>query len=556
MTETAHETASLRWRRVFAWTYFVLVLCYVGWHKLPWFKADTLYVSPEGSDWNSGTSKTAPLRSINNALSRIAISGHVYILPGTYNERLHVRTGGTADKPLIIEAVEPANTKLTWSRKIPDDFSLHWRAHKHGIYRAKVDWPIYQVRHNGKWLFRAAYNPKQLEILVTKKNARSAFHYSDGELLIYLADTNDIHTAEFEVNAPVPKPREWGEFRSANIWLEADHVELRGLQCEFGIGSGVTLWNASYATIADCSFTGTNIGVNASHGVKFNHDLKLQRCLYHNYPQSDWRKVAPNRNGQKKKPEERRWLDWKEIYANYASSSLIATTNGNVLIEDCLVAHSGDGMKVTNGSPNANIVVRNNLIMGCTDDAFELDGPGVNVTLTGNVVMNSHQNLGISPVTEGPCLIENNLFLHPDLYLNLSQIKLQGNKPDQIIRNVHINNNVFFGNWLSYKSNNTIENVEFSKNTFVTRKQIEPHWPFGVIENQNRYADLVEDDVHQYQPIGIIETFRSFDFEDSAKIVESIAAERSNSNRPGPQWLEWERQPCLDDMRPWREVQD
>ena len=270
-----------------------------------------------------------------------------------------------------------------------------------------------------------------------------------------------------------------GEFRSANIWLEADHIELRGLQCEFGIGSSVTLWDTQDVAIIDCSFTGTNVGVNARNvRSKRNPRLTITRCWYHNYPQFLWRMD---------------WLPWKEIYSVYSSSSLVSAPRGDVIVEDCLVSHAGDGMQINNLESSNAIRIQNNLVVGCTDDAFELDGYGVNVEVRNNCVINAHQNLGISPVRVGPCEIAGNIFIHPLVRLNGSLLKFMAPDPLDTIKNVKVHNNAFAGNWICYGTKNEIESVLIRNNLFWYRAEVDPRWPSGIEESNNEYNRMPEE---------------------------------------------------------------
>ncbi|MDD5268875.1 MAG: right-handed parallel beta-helix repeat-containing protein [Methylococcales bacterium] len=57
--------------------------------------AATYYVSPTGNDTNSGTSLSAPVRTIKNALSKAKLSGDtIYMLTGTYAEAIWIGSSG------------------------------------------------------------------------------------------------------------------------------------------------------------------------------------------------------------------------------------------------------------------------------------------------------------------------------------------------------------------------------------------------------------------------------------------------------------------------------
>ncbi|MGZ3802782.1 MAG: right-handed parallel beta-helix repeat-containing protein [Pseudobdellovibrionaceae bacterium] len=69
--------------------------CIQGILTLSQANAATYYVSTSGSDSSSGTSQTAPFRTIRQALSRAQASGDIiYVMTGTYNETVNISQSG------------------------------------------------------------------------------------------------------------------------------------------------------------------------------------------------------------------------------------------------------------------------------------------------------------------------------------------------------------------------------------------------------------------------------------------------------------------------------
>jgi hypothetical protein len=76
-------------------------------------EAVTYYISPSGSDSNSGTSSTSPWKTFNNAVRKLQAGDSLVVKNGTYNASnsgyLHVACGtnavnGTASRPITIRA--------------------------------------------------------------------------------------------------------------------------------------------------------------------------------------------------------------------------------------------------------------------------------------------------------------------------------------------------------------------------------------------------------------------------------------------------------------------
>jgi hypothetical protein len=101
-----------------------------------------LYVSPTGSDSNSGTLATAPLRTLTAAASKASsnrssnLSTKIILMPGTYREASTVQIYGTSNYPIVIEAQTPGTAIISgsdlepasqWSlTATPNVYSLPW----------------------------------------------------------------------------------------------------------------------------------------------------------------------------------------------------------------------------------------------------------------------------------------------------------------------------------------------------------------------------------------------------------------------------------------------
>ena len=66
--------------------------------------AATYYVSPSGNNANTGTSTSAPFRTIQYAMDRVVAGDTVVLRGGTYREQVESIRGGTLDKPVYLVA--------------------------------------------------------------------------------------------------------------------------------------------------------------------------------------------------------------------------------------------------------------------------------------------------------------------------------------------------------------------------------------------------------------------------------------------------------------------
>ena len=505
---------------------------------LPWIlphfrsgKPQVLYVSPAGSDWNRGNSLRKALRSIQRAVDAARPGDRIVVQPGKYRERLHIRRGGLPGRPIVIEAADPGTVSISWSADVNRELVWSWHVEGDGIYSTVTRWPVCRASADGETLFCVPWGGlNELRTLAKRDGAWGAFCNDGTKLCVYLRNARHPTDARLIVNRPVPPPREWGEFKSANVWVEADWIELRGLRLEFGIGAGVLLWNAENVTVTDCAFSEATFGIKAGCGIKPARNLRIERCLYHNYPQHQWRES---------------WLSWNEVYAAYSSSTLVYAIDDGTTVKDCVVAHFGDALRLTTRDQpmQHGLVAEGNWLAFGTDDAIEFDGSARHVRFRDNLVLDCHESLGVSPVSQGPVTIQGNLFLHPRTKLNGAQVKLLSPRLPIGIRNVEIRRNVFYGNWLCWWNETPVSDVHVHDNLFAVRSQKSPPWPKGVIESSNLYWSIApqEDELQDVNSVVLWLQDRVGETDHRQVLNETLAHAR---RRPGPSWWDYRKHPA------------
>lgn len=495
-----------------------------------WVRAGVIYVSPEGFDGYPGHSPTWAVKTIQRAAELASPGETVIILPGVYAEDIRIRRGGTADRPVVFRARDPGTVTITGVADPQALQKLVWRDEGSGIRSTVAPWPIHRLRWDDATLFHVAWGGlSRLRALTAKPGAWGAFAYDPESKRVFAFLPGDAWRSQPKLltHRAVPNPREWGNIRSANIWLEADHVVLEGLRFDFGVGAGLLLWNASGLTVRDCLFAGADIGIAAHPRIGGAVQVRVEHSLYHNYPQYHW---------------QRDWLPWREVYASYASSSLVALGGRGVQVVDNLVSNGGDAVQVSpeRGDGPWGALVRGNLFFRGTDDAIEAEGEVHGVHILENLVYDHHQNLGLSPVWHGPVLVERNRFLHPHGGLNGSQVKLlnpdppPGAPPAPPIRNITLRENIFVGRWLAW-SNSPVVDVSVTDNAFALQRPQESRWPAGLVEQGNTMSSLPEsgyadpgNDPRWWQMANL-------------RMPESL-------HRPGPRWLDWSESPATRDI--------
>lgn len=483
----------------------------------------TIWVSPDGLDLPWRGVGSAPFRSIQHALDRARPGDEIRLLPGVYRERIRIRRGGVSGRPLRLVADVPGTVTISGYAEPEIARELIWASLGEGIYRANPPWPVYQLRIDGSHAFFARWGDlSALRALARRENAFDAFVWdaAAGHLYLFIEGGKAPSSVHVDINGPVPSPREWGNIRSANVRVEHGHVVIEGLRLEGGVGAGVHAWAAEDVQVRETLIEGATFGVNALPSLCAPRRLQVERTLYHNYPQADWRRSG--------------WLDWKQVYANYSSATLVASPDPGVVVSESIVAHFGDGVRLSPGqqstAPGAR--VSRSLFYAGTDDALEIDGAGRDVTFHGNLVFDTHESLSFSPVTRGPVRVEQNLFLHPVAGLNGASLKFLPpmNLADRSVRNVQVRQNLFVGNWLSWHQVPVVDSA-LEANTLVMQRTQDPPLPEGLHLAANRF---VRRDELEVDPIHDAETWRP-------PWWRGIAA--------GPSWLGTSGLPFLPEMK-------
>lgn len=515
-----------------------------------------IYVSASGSDWRSGKSPERALATIQRAADIARPGSVVVILPGVYRQRVRIRSSGKLGEPIVFRAKQPGSVAISGQPASQSLLGLEWQEQGRGIFSTTFPWPIRQVRSRGRQ-FLAFESLAALKEATAHPSACHAFCMSENDLYLYLPDSAHPSEMSIETHGPVPAPLANGVWRAANVWVEGNHIRFEGVRFDFGVGYGIRIWDGGDIAVHDCLFTASERGVYAVVGLRPTPNLRLEHCLFHNYPQGDWARA---------------WMSWKELYGRTGNHGLLSSWSDGAVVRSNIVVHASDALYVStdNVPTHSGADVSDNLIAYCTDDAVEFDGFAKKVRFRHNLVYDCHESLGVSPVLAGPTTIESNLFLHPSDGINGAQVKLlspwvhRGPPRNGPIRNVAILNNTFVGNWLCWYGGVRVEDVRISRNVFAVQRQNTPPWPSGVTHSNNLYVQMPETGYPNpgrdkawltgHPPKGKRDSSRDATDTKVVQFGATPAGKHWRMDRPGPRWLDWKSLPAtsrlLEDLDP------
>lgn len=352
--------------------------------------------------------------------------GDVFLLaPGVYRQRLKIEADGTAEAPIVLAAQQPGTVTLTGE---PADFELTFEPTEHeGVFAAEVPWRVRAARAAGRELF--AYDSVEHLLNRTSPTERNGeprenlppegFTWQDGKLYVELSGGLDprrvpmqVHRRYDEADQDMPNhefwrslPRAWhGDYMEKMaarggtlLQVRGSHVRVGGLRLEMAPEIGL-LASGDDVTVHDCYFVGTVNGIIARGAA----DLVVGHCEYTQYPFYRWLRWA--------EMETDSWNPWwgaprKGVFLTHNGPRTRVRNNLLYGGHDLLRPRAHDSTDPEDMSEYAY-----NFVHSAWDECIEFDtAQALNLRVHHNVLMDAVVPLAISPVLEGPLLIDHNI---------------------------------------------------------------------------------------------------------------------------------------------------
>jgi len=232
----------------------------------------TIYVNnqhPDAADNNPGTSESAPLKTVNKAVSLATPGTKIIIYPGTYRETVKIEgLSGTVNLPIIIEAKQAGQVIISGS----DVFADFWsKEGKDGLY--SYPWPY-------DWGLAPYPDPywEQLGIVLEPIVRRKEMVFVDGRLLPQELSKDSLAPGSFYVAEDENKIYVWlgdsSEMREHKIEVatrekmfvvqNSQHIVIRGLIFQHSAhpvqGAGVDIASSDNIVVENCYFYWNNWG--------------------------------------------------------------------------------------------------------------------------------------------------------------------------------------------------------------------------------------------------------------------------------------------------------
>ncbi len=428
-------------------------------HELAdWFTDPELRPMPVYDEGN--IRRLGPEDDVQATLDR-ARPGDVFLLkPGVYHQRLTLRAEGTAERPVVLAAEQPGTVTLSGE---PPEFTPRFEPTEHeGIFVAEVPWRVRWALADGPH-GRNLFGYDSLEHLRARTRPTrgggleedlppEGFAWEDGRLYVMLSSGQDprqvpvlIHRRYESAEADAPYSEFWrpqhrmsaGDVQedATLLTVEGRHIRVGGLQFILAPQTGI-LADGEHITVHDCYFNGTLKGIVAVDVA----DLTVEHCEYSQYPFYQWLRRAREREAP--------W--WQVppdgVFVRHSGPRTRLRNNLAYEAHDTVRPHPVHPVVHISPKPEQMSEYAYNFFYSSHDECLELESATpLNLRVHHNVFMNAVVPLAISPVLEGPLLIDHNfLLVCPEHGINSALLKFQlipawrhFNKPTQGLTFVH-----------------------------------------------------------------------------------------------------------------------
>ncbi|MBN1671235.1 MAG: right-handed parallel beta-helix repeat-containing protein [Kiritimatiellae bacterium] len=348
----------------------------------------TWHVATTGNDANSGLSSNQAFRTLGHALSEAYAGDKILLYDGRYYEGdLSAPRSGTPDAPIVIRNATDAAPVLDGT---DTDFAPNWAVYDAGagVYRTATAREPTTAYINGGQFFHYT----DLNDLRTNRWEQPGGYYVDGSYL-YARFPGGIAPGTNVVTIP--------QFTTGLSILDQACIQVIGITfCYYGYGTyhrGIYIDDGDSNLVSQCRFHHNGIGVTFKRAADFN---TVEHCWFTESPVSSWS-----------------WTAVKSGDIGYEAGGVSVYTStdvnqGNVIrynrFEDMFDA-SGMGSESLSG-PTKHMDYHDNSVIGCADDAFEVDGAGSNNRIYNNTFKGFLTGVSVAPAAIGPTYIFRNVF--------------------------------------------------------------------------------------------------------------------------------------------------
>ncbi|MBN2288554.1 MAG: dockerin type I repeat-containing protein [Candidatus Glassbacteria bacterium] len=347
----------------------------------------TYYVSPSGDDTGPGTLEE-PFRTLGHAAGSLSAGDMVCALDGVYREgELFQRLKGTEASPVVIAAAEGHHPVLDGSVEIPAGTGV-WRQYSGEVYSTTLesspDAGYGYLAQDGERVF--PYGSLS-ELLSDALGVPRAWYLN--------ARTKTLYVRTGSGDSPENYGYNLARYRYACLFSASEYVVVRGFEMRYYGQAAVRFSEGARGCVAL-----DNVIHNAPNGVFLKTESTRDNAVWRNLIYEPGLVDIP----------------WNSIKAGgYPRQGIMSDVSGRGNSYNYNTIHGWfDGITVEIWErpevleAHRDCDVMFNQVYNIGDDAFELDGGGVNMRLHGNTVRNAMVAISLAPIERGPVYVTRN----------------------------------------------------------------------------------------------------------------------------------------------------
>lgn len=358
-----------------------------------------IYVHPNaGNDVNPGT-REAPYRTLQKALSGVAAGDTVYAMTGLYSESVYLEyVKATEDKPIVITAAPGHKPVLDGSVSIRPGAA--WASEEPGVYSIAGDYPEEgpgYVAQDGRRMYPY---PSLDDLRADAFGNKRAWFFDPAKRRLYVRPGDGKAAGVHTYSAAI---HDYGIYLEGcrNFVISGFEVRYYNKAC-LRISGPKATGNVIYGNTVHGSQTGIFVKSTGTENTAVWNNLVYEPGL----PDFTWSSIKASEYGRQGiiffnsgrgqsicHNKVRDWFDCVDVESWLHPDELEMHRDTDVMFNECWNAG---------------------------DDAFELDGGGVNMRVHGNRIRNAHSAISLAPVERGPVYVTRNDATYHTLFLKLS----------------------------------------------------------------------------------------------------------------------------------------
>jgi len=351
----------------------------------------TYYVSPDGSDSDPGT-LDKPFKTLARASRNLSPGDIVYALDGVYREGdLFQRLTGAEDRPIVFAAAGGHRPILDSSVEIPAG-SGAWKLYSGQVYYTTLN-PDLEVAEGAGYGYVAQDGKRMFPYNSLSELTRDELNVPRAWFLD--TRTNKLYLRTGSGDSPESYTYNVAQHRYACLFSGSAYVVVRGFEMRYYGQAAVRFSEGARGCVVI-----DNVIHNAPNGAYLKNETTRDNAVWRNHIYEPGLVEIPWNSIKAGGYPRQGVMSWIAGRGNSFSYNTLHGWFDGITVEIWEVPNALDAHRDCD--------VMFNQAYNIGDDAFELDGGGINMRLHGNSMRNVLVAISLAPIERGPVYVTRN----------------------------------------------------------------------------------------------------------------------------------------------------